>query len=140
MIDTLGNILIGLISGICTGIGLGGGSVLILSLVFFFNFDQHIAQATNILFFIPTALSAILINIKSKNINFKLSISIILFGIIGSVIGAFISSKLNVKDLRKLFGLFLLFISICEFYSLIRQYIKDKILYCLRLLELTHHL
>lgn len=124
--DIIGDVLIGLISGICTGIGLGGGSVLILSLVLFLNFDQHIAQATNILFFIPTALSAILINIKSKNINFKLSISIIIFGIMGSVVGAFISSKLNVKDLRKLFGLFLLLVAIYEFYSLIRQYIKNK--------------
>lgn len=120
------NILIGLISGICTGLGLGGGSMLILLLVLILNFDQHIAQATNIICFIPSAIISILLNAKSKNINFKMACPIIFFGIIGSIIGASISSKLNVFYLKKLFGIFLILISLNEFYSLISKYIKNR--------------
>ena len=49
-------ILIGLISGIVTGIGMGGGTILILLLSVIWNYEQHIAQATNLIFFIPTIL------------------------------------------------------------------------------------
>ena len=52
-------ILIGIISGIVTGMGMGGGSILILILTAFMSVNQHTAQATNLIFFIPTSISAI---------------------------------------------------------------------------------
>ena len=64
-------IIIGILAGIFTGLGLGGGSVLILFLTLFLNLEQHIAQATNLLFFIPSALVCIILNTKRKLINFK---------------------------------------------------------------------
>ena len=59
-------IIIGILAGIFTGLGLGGGSVLILFLTLFLNLEQHIAQATNLLFFIPSALVCIILNTKRK--------------------------------------------------------------------------
>ena len=59
-------ILIGIISGIVTGLGMGGGSILILVLVSFFTISQHVAQAANLIFFIPTAVVAIYLNMKNK--------------------------------------------------------------------------
>ena len=44
-------ILIGTISGIISGIGMGGGTILILLLSVIWNYEQHIAQATNLIFF-----------------------------------------------------------------------------------------
>ena len=114
-------ILIGTIAGICTGLGLGGGTILILLLTLFANIPQHTAQATNIIFFISSAIISILINIKHKYINFKKAYAVIIFGIIGSIVGAIISSRLNVFNLRKLFGIFLIFISISEFYSFLHH-------------------
>lgn len=75
-------ILIGFISGIISGTGMGGGTILILCLTLFLGFNQKIAQATNIIFFIPTSIAAIYINIKEKNIDFKVAKIIIFFGII----------------------------------------------------------
>ena len=43
-------ILIGLISGIVTGIGMGGGTILIFLLTTFIGLEQHIAQATNLIY------------------------------------------------------------------------------------------
>ena len=67
-------ILIGMISGIVSGTGMGGGTILIFLLTFMMGIEQHVAQATNLIFFIPTSIVAIIINIKNKNIDLKLAI------------------------------------------------------------------
>lgn len=58
--------LTGIISGIISGLGMGGGTILILIFTVFLNMDQHIAQATNLIFFIPTAIIATYINKKQN--------------------------------------------------------------------------
>ena len=118
--------IIGILAGIFTGLGLGGGSVLILFLTLFLNLEQHIAQATNLLFFIPSALVCIILNTKRKLINFKNAMFFIVFGVIGAVCGAVVSRDMPVTKLRKLFGVFLLFISAYEIYSYFKLYIKGK--------------
>ena len=60
-------ILIGMISGIVSGTGMGGGTILIFLLTFMMGIEQHVSQATNLIFFIPTSIVAIIINIKNKN-------------------------------------------------------------------------
>ncbi|MFQ7075788.1 MAG: TSUP family transporter [Clostridia bacterium] len=69
-------ILIGMISGIVSGTGMGGGTILIFLLTFMMGIEQHVSQATNLIFFIPTSIVAIIINIKNKNIDLKLAIII----------------------------------------------------------------
>lgn len=64
-------ILIGMLSGFVSGMGMGGGTILILCLSMFMGVEQHIAQATNLVFFIPTSIVAIITNIKQKYIDFK---------------------------------------------------------------------
>lgn len=120
-------VLIGIFAGICTGLGIGGGSVLILCLSLFLGFEQHIAQATNILFFIPAAIVSILLNLKNKNINIKNSLPLMFFGVLGSILGSNISRNMNMYLLRKLFGLFLVLICIKESHSFYILYIKNKI-------------
>ena len=115
-------IIIGIFAGIFTGLGMGGGSVLIL----FLNLEQHVAQATNLLFFIPSALVCIILNTKRKLINFKNAMFFIVFGVIGAVCGAVVSRNMPVTKPRKLFGVFLLFISAYEIYSYFKLYIKGK--------------
>ena len=118
--------LIGLIAGIIGGLGMGGGTVLILLLTIFMNIEQTIAQGSNIIFFIPTAIASIFIFIKNKYINFKLAIPICLWGLVGAFIGARISTKLQINVLRKCFGVFLIIIAIYQSYSLFNRYRKEK--------------
>lgn len=115
-------IIFGTISGIVTGLGMGGGTILILLLSLFMNLEQHIAQATNLVFFIPTSLAAIIINIKQKNVDFKLAIIVSIFGIIGAVIGAIISENISSEHLRKYFAIFILIIAIHEIYKIYKEY------------------
>lgn len=119
-------VLIGLISGIISGTGMGGGTVLILLLTTISGIEQHIAQATNLIFFIPTSIVAIIANWKNKFIDKKLAITISIFSVIGASFGAIISTHLNVGELRKYFGIFLAMIAIFEIYSFFRKYIFIK--------------
>lgn len=119
-------IVIGLISGIVGGLGMGGGTVLILLLSMFANIEQHIAQGTNVIFFVPTAIAAIFVFIKNKNIKFKVGIPVCLWGLLGAFIGASISSNMEVGILRKCFGIFLIAIAIYQTYSLYKRYRNEK--------------
>lgn len=119
-------IIIGLVSGIVSGTGMGGGTILIFLLTFVNGLEQHIAQATNLIFFIPTSIIAIIVNIKNKNIDIKLATIISIFGIIGAIIGAKISINTDVNKLRKYFGIFLAIIAIHEIYTIIKENKKLK--------------
>ena len=120
-------IFIGVISGIVSGMGMGGGTILIFLLTFVCNIEQHIAQATNLIFFVPTSIIAIIVNIKNKNIDIKLGIYTAIFGILGAIIGANIAIYTDVNKLRKLFGIFLILIVLHEIYSIYKGYKKEKI-------------
>ena len=122
MIETI----IGLISGIVSGTGMGGGTILIFLLSFLLGVEQHVAQATNLIFFIPTSIVAIIVNIKNKNIDIKLAIIISIFGILGAIWGANIFIHTDVNLLKKFFGAFLAVIAMHEIYSIAKQYKKDK--------------
>lgn len=101
---------------------MGGGTILILCLSLFLGKDQHIAQGANLIFFIPTALVSIFINIKQKLIKWKTGLIVGGCGIIGAVIGAKISVNLDTNRLKLYFGIFLLIIAVIEIYS----FFKDK--------------
>lgn len=118
--------LIGLVSGIFSGIGMGGGTILIFLLTAFVGLEQHTAQATNLIFFIPTAISAIIVNYRDKNIDTKLAVTISVYGSIGAIIGVIVSINTDVERLRKLFGIFLAIIAIHEIYILFREYKENK--------------
>lgn len=119
-------IIIGMLSGTVAALGMGGGTVLILLLGIFSDMSQHLIQGTNLIFFIPTSITAIIMNVKNKTIDYKKSGIIIFAGIIGAVIGSKLSFKFESENLKKYFGIFLLFIAFFEIYSLIKQYKVDK--------------
>ena len=120
-------VLIGLVAGIVSGTGMGGGTVLILLLTALCGVEQHISQATNLIFFIPTSIVAIITNWKYKLIDKKLALTISILGAVGAAIGAIASTKTNVEILKKYFGIFLIGIAIWEIYSFFKQYIfKEK--------------
>lgn len=110
-------VLIGLAAGIISGMGIGGGAILIPALIFFVKPEQHVAQSVNLLFFIPTAIVALAIHIKHKNVNFKVGIPILLFGLGGAIIGSNIALAMDGGILRKIFGVFLFAMGIYEIFG-----------------------
>lgn len=119
-------IIFGAIAGIISSLGMGGGTILILLLSIFLNTEQHIAQATNLIFFVPTSITAIIMNIKNKKINWKVSKDIIIYGVIGAVLGSYISNYLPNEKLKRTFGIFLLLIAFFQIYEIYSSYTKNK--------------
>ncbi|MBR5535770.1 MAG: sulfite exporter TauE/SafE family protein [Clostridia bacterium] len=111
------SIIAGFLSGIISGMGIGGGMLLIPALVFFLLMPQRVAQAINLWYFIPTALIAIFIHAKNKNIEFKKSAFILLSGVPCALLGAFLAQKIDGALLGKLFGAFLTFFGAKEIYG-----------------------
>ncbi len=119
-------IIFGFIAGIVSALGMGGGTILILLLTIFMGIEQHVSQATNLIFFVPTSIAAIIMNIKNKKINWKISKTIVIYGIIGAIIGSIISINLETKILKKVFGIFLFIIAFFQIYEIYTSYTKSK--------------
>ena len=106
--------IIGFFAGIIGGMGMGGGTILIPSLILFANIDPKIAQSVNLLSSIPMTIFALMIHIKNKNVIFSLVIPIAIFGVLGAICGSFIANYLSSQILKKVFGIFLLIIGCIE--------------------------
>lgn len=107
-------VILGFISGIIGGMGMGGGTILIPALILFANIDPKIAQSINLLSSVPMTIFALIIHIKNKNVILKLVIPIALFGVLGAICGSFLATYISSQILKKIFGLFLLIIGIIE--------------------------
>lgn len=98
----------GILSGIIGAMGMGGGGVLIIYLNLFTDVPQSNAQGINLLFFLPTAVLAVLYYSKKKLIDWKIALPFAAMGIIGTIIGSFLCGKFDNGILSKMFGVLLL--------------------------------
>ena len=69
MLGILYNIVIGTVLGFLSGLGVGGGSLLILWLTIIANVSQELARNINLMFFLPTALISSLFRWKKGNLQ-----------------------------------------------------------------------
>jgi len=113
----IAEVISGLVAGVISGMGIGGGTILIPALTMFLNINQHRAQGVNLLFFIPTAVVAIFLHKKNGNLQFKTAIPLLSWGIFGAVAGSLLAVNLNQAFLKKLFGIFLFAMGIYEFFK-----------------------
>ena len=107
-------ILAGILCGIISGFGIGGGSLLMVWMTAVVSLDQKTAQGINLLYFFPTALAALVFHIKNNMIRLNIVLPAALAGCISAAFAAWISSGIEVDLLRKLFGMFLIVIGITE--------------------------
>lgn len=107
---------IGVLCGIISGFGIGGGSILMIWMTAAIGMEQITAQGINLLYFLPTAGAAILFHAKTRNIDFKAVLPAAIGGCVTAGIFAWISSSMNTELLRKLFGGFLIIIAISELF------------------------
>ena len=108
---------IGVVSGICSAMGVGGGSILLLYLTAFAGYDQLSAQGINLVFFLPAALCALISHFKNGYVKWKSAAVAVILGIPGAFLGSYIAGNADKGALRTLFALFLLFIGIRELFA-----------------------
>lgn len=110
-------IITGFIAGIVSGMGIGGGTILIPALTLIIALPQKTAQGINLLYFIPTASVALFTHIRAKRIRKDLLIGLIIGGIAGAIIGSLLANALEPDYLRKGFGVFLLVMGLTEIFK-----------------------
>jgi len=113
----IGYLLAGISGGVLGGMGMGGGTVLIPLLSILFSMNQHSAQAINLIAFIPMALIALVIHVKNGLVDYKAVLYLIIPGVITCVLGSIVAENLSGEILRKLFGGFLIILSVFGFFS-----------------------
>lgn len=109
-------VIVGFLAGVISGMGIGGGTVLIPALTLFFDIEQKSAQNINLLYFVPTAAIALISHIRAGRIEKTVLAPIITTGLIGAAAGSAAALLLGSGILRRLFGVFLLIMSIREVY------------------------
>mgnify|MGYP002617031686 CR=1 FL=1 len=114
--DDIMNILVGILTGATASMGLGGGFILLVYLSVFTEIPQDIAQGINLLFFLPIALLSLVIHIKNKLTDLKLVGKYLILGLPCAVVGSYVAGITDVAVLRKLFGIFVLYIGINQLY------------------------
>lgn len=102
------------LSGIVSGMGIGGGAILIPVLTLALGIPQRQAQLINLIYFIPTAVTALIDHIKNKRIEKAFLPYLTAFGLLGCTVGSFAALALHDGILKKLFGGFLIFMGIRE--------------------------
>jgi len=108
-------------TGILSAFGIGGGSLLLIYLTAFAGVSQHAAQGINLLYFLPAAAAALPAHQKNGLLEKSVILPAILAGLATAACTAFLSNSLDTGFLRKLFGLFLLYIGLRELFH------KDKL-------------
>ena len=96
----------GLICGVLSGFGIGGGSLLM----------QKAAQGVNLLYFLPCAVCALIFHIKNRQIVWQAVWPAALAGSVCAVGGALLAQGVNAELLRKLFGGFLVLVGLSEIF------------------------
>lgn len=106
----------GLLTGVLSGFGIGGGSLLILYLTMFTGMEQYAAGGVNLLYFIFCAPAALISHIKNRLIEWKTVLLCTLTGVVTSIGAALLASVMEVSLLRRLFGILLVYIGIKELF------------------------
>jgi len=107
-------IILGIVAGVFGGMfGIGGGTILIPALVYLFGLTQHQAQGTTLAIMVPPiGFLAALRYYYSGNVKLGMAGFICLGFFIGGLIGANFVQNLSDPLLKRLFGIYLLFISV----------------------------
>ena len=115
-------IIMGILFGFLAGIGIGGGSLLMLWLTLIVGMAPFEARCINLMFFIPTALCASLFRWKQGTLDIKKLALPILLGSAAAGIFSWISGSIDTELLKKVFGVLLLFTGIKELFYRPQKY------------------
>lgn len=108
------SIFVGIVLGFLTGLGTGGGSLLVLWLTLVLHMPPQDAKIINLLFFLPCAVIASILNWRKGRVSIKKILLPALSGCAMAAVFSMIGKNMNTERLQKLFGVLLLVIGLRE--------------------------
>ncbi len=119
-------LLAGFLSGLLGGMGMGGGTILIPALTLFCGVEQHAAQVTNLVAFLPMAAFSLAVHKKQGLVRTRGLAPVILPAVATSVAGGLVALILPAAALGRLFGAFLIALAAKGALSAISQFGRGK--------------
>ena len=114
MVAYVFSILVGTALGFLAGLGVGGGSLLILWLTGVLGMAHEEARAINLLFFLPSALVASIFRWRNGVINIRRILPAVIAGSAAAAAGSWLSTHIDTALVQKLFGILLLITGLRE--------------------------
>lgn len=117
MLESMPVILfVGTLLGFLSGLGIGGGSLLILWLTVVLNTEPLTARSINLLFFIPSALVSCGLRIRQGDLRIKPLLPAAAAGCAAAAVCSWFSTMIDTAILEKLFGILLLAAGVRELF------------------------
>lgn len=117
---------IGAVTGIISGFGVGGGTLLVLYLTLFGKESQLTAQGINLIYFIPCAILALISHIKNRQVDFRAWLISGSFGTLAALLSAYVATRLDTTLLGRIFGGFLALAGVWEIISVTKEKRLEK--------------
>jgi uncharacterized membrane protein YfcA len=117
MVDSLPiSLIVGVLLGFLAGLGVGGGSLLILWLTLIIGTETGIARAINLMFFMTAAGAVSLIRWRKGSLNIRKLLPAIVAGCVTAALFSWLRVYLHSELMKKLFGILLLFTGVRELF------------------------
>jgi hypothetical protein len=106
--------IVGLVAGVASGMfGIGGGAVIVPALVAILHYDQKLAVGTSLgALLLPVGLPGVLRYESEGVLDLPVAGLVAVGLLLGAVVGAKIALGLPSKTVKRLYGLFLLFVAL----------------------------
>ena len=108
--------VIGLLSGITSGLfGVGGGIVMVPAMVYFLSppiKDIKQAIGTSLVVIIPTAVVGSYRHFQQGNVDWRTALALAPLAIAGSYLGVWLTTQLSTENLKRAFGGFIILVGL----------------------------
>ncbi len=107
---------VAILLGFLAGLGVGGGSLLMLWLTVVIGMEYAAARTINLLFFLPSALICTCFRRKQGSVNLKRILPAILWGCAAAAVFAMVGKYIQTDLIKKCFGGLLVFTGLRELF------------------------
>ena len=107
-------VIVGIVLGFLAGLGVGGGTLLILWLTLVLETDPEIARMINLMFFLAAAGAVSLRRLKKGTLRFQKIRPAALAGCAAAAVASLLAQNMDVTLLKKAFGILLLVTGVRE--------------------------
>lgn len=101
-------VLVSFSVAVLSGMGVGGGGLLMIALAFLTELPQLSAQGINLLFFLFSSGSSLIIHIQKRTLCFPAIAVMATAGVLGAWLGSCTAPNLSESLLRRIFGCILI--------------------------------
>jgi hypothetical protein len=108
------------------GMGIGGGGLFVIYLTMWLNYEQIIAQGTNLVFFVLAGLASLFIHLRKRKIKLSQLFPMMIFGTAGALITSCVANLINPKIPRMVLGVLLSLSGILTLIKTFKDMRKEK--------------